>query len=150
MGGGTDNLAEPKKLFNFAPMKKIVLIVCGMLAGLVLQAQSYKLVFADNIPAPAVEVLGQRFAQMLQVGGLSVADEGKPIQISAKVSGRDQTGGSLGQVALEIALTAAAGDVSETFNIKGVGDSDADAWLRAVKQLLPRSKNALNFVEKLK
>ena len=149
-GGGTDNLAEPKKLFTFAPMKKIFLTAILLLAGWGLQAQSYKLVFADDIPAAAVEVLQQRFTQMLSAGGLSVADEGAPLEVSAKITSLEQTGGSLGQVALEIELLASSGKVAETFNIKGVGDSEADAWLRAVKQLLPRSKTASAFIEKLK
>ena len=131
-------------------MKRIVLSLCLLLAALGLQAQSYKLVFSEDIPAAAAEVLAQRFTQMLSSGGLSVADEGAPLEVSAKIASREQTGGSLGQVALEIELLASSGKVAETFNIKGVGDSEADAWLRAVKQLLPRSKTASAFVEKLK
>ena len=131
-------------------MKKLLLMVCLLMAGLGLQAQSYKLVLADDIPAGAAQVLQQRFTQMLTGGGFTVADEGTPLTVSANVTSREQTGGTLGQVALEIELLAAAGDASETFTVKGVGDNDADAWLRAVKQLLPRSKNATNFLEKLK
>lgn len=131
-------------------MKKLLLMVCLLMAGLGLQAQSYKLVLADDIPADAAQVLQQRFTQMLTGGGFTVADEGTPLTVSANVTSREQTGGTLGQVALEIELLAAAGDASETFIVKGVGDNDADAWLRAVKQLLPRSKNATNFLEKLK
>lgn len=131
-------------------MKKVLLAVCLLMAALGLQAQSYKLVLSEGIPADAARVLEQRFTQMLQGGGLTVADEGTPLTVTASVTGREQTGGTLGQVALEIDLLAAAGEVSETFHIKGVGDDDADAWLRAVKQLLPRSKNAANFLEKLK
>ena len=125
-------------------------MVCLLMAGLGLQAQSYKLVLADDIPADAAQVLQQRFTQMLTGGGFTVADDGTPLTVSANVTSREQTGGTLGQVALEIELLAAAGDASETFTVKGVGDNDADAWLRAVKQLLPRSKNASNFLEKLK
>lgn len=131
-------------------MKKLLLMVCLLMAGLGLQAQSYKLVLADDIPADAAQVLQQRFTQMLTGGGFTVADDGTPLTVSANVTSREQTGGTLGQVALEIELLAAAGDASETFTVKGVGDNDADAWLRAVKQLLPRSKNASNFLEKLK
>jgi hypothetical protein len=131
-------------------MKKLLLMVCLLMAGLGLQAQSYKLVLADDIPADAAQVLQQRFTQMLTGGGFTVADDGTPLTVSANVTSREQTGGTLGQVALEIELLAAAGDASETFTVKGVGDNDADAWLRAVKQLLPRSKNATNFLEKLK
>lgn len=132
-------------------MKRVLLyMVCLLVTGLGLQAQSYKLVLADDIPADAARVLEQRFTQMLAGGGFTVADEGTPLTVSATVTSREQTGGALGQVALEIDILAAAGEASETFSIKGVGDNDADAWLRAVKQLLPRSKNATNFLEKLK
>ena len=96
-------------------------MVCLLAATLGLQAQSYKLVLPEGIPADA-----------------------------AKVTSRVETPGSMSQTALTIDLVATAGDVVATFPIKGVGESDADAWLRAVKQLLPRSKNALEFVEKLK
>ena len=132
-------------------MKRLLLyMVCLLVTALGLQAQSYKLVLADDIPADAAQVLQQRFTQMLAGGGFTVADEGTPLTVSATVTSREQTGGALGQVALEIDILAAAGAASETFSIKGVGDNDADAWLRAVKQLLPRSKNATNFLEKLK
>lgn len=130
-------------------MKKIALFLFLLLASLGLEAQTYRLVFADDIPAGAVEVLQQRFTQMLSGGGFSVADEGTPLEISARIISREETAGSLGQVALEIELVAAVGEVSETFNIKGVGDADEDAWQRAVKQLLPRSKTAQAFLQKL-
>lgn len=132
-------------------MKRLLLyMVCLLVTALGVQAQSYKLVLVDDIPADAAQVLEQRFTQMLAGGGFTVADEGTPLTVSATVTSREQTGGALGQVALEIDILAAAGEASETFSIKGVGDNDADAWLRAVKQLLPRSKNASNFLEKLK
>lgn len=130
-------------------MKKIALILCLLLAALGLEAQTYKLVFAEDIPAGAAEVLQQRFTQMLSGGGFTVADEGTPLEISARIISREETAGSLGQVALEIELVAAVGEVCETFNIKGVGDADEDAWQRAVKQLLPRSKTAQAFLQKL-
>ena len=120
------------------------------LTGLALQAQSYKLVLADDIPADAAKVLEQRFTQMLQGSGITWADDGAPLTVTAKVTSRVETCGSMSQTALTIDLVAKAGDAVATFPVKGVGESDADAWIRAVKQLLPRSKNALEFVEKLK
>lgn len=131
-------------------MKKIVCILFLFLTGLALQAQSYKLVLADDIPADAAKVLEQRFTQMLQGSGITWADDGAPLTVTAKVTSRVETPGSMSQTALTIDLVAKAGDVVATFPVKGVGESDADAWIRAVKQLLPRSKNALEFVEKLK
>ena len=124
-------------------------MVC-LLSSLMLQAQSYKLVFQEDIPAAAVEVLQQRLAQMLKAGGFSLADDGAPLEVAAKVTSRVETPGSMSQVALVIDLTARAGEASETFTLRGVGECDEDAWTRAVKQLLPKSKSALNFVEKLK
>ena len=131
-------------------MKKIVCILFLFLTGLALQAQSYKLVLADDIPADAAKVLEQRFTQMLQGSGITWADDGAPLLVTAKVTSRVETPGSMSQTALTIDLVAKAGDAVATFPVKGVGESDADAWIRAVKQLLPRSKNALEFVEKLK
>lgn len=131
-------------------MKKIVCILFLFLTGLALQAQSYKLVLADDIPADAAKVLEQRFTQMFQGSGITWADDGAPLTVTAKVTSRVETPGSMSQTALTIELVAKAGDAVATFPVKGVGESDADAWIRAVKQLLPRSKNALEFVEKLK
>ena len=131
-------------------MKKIIiLILCLMTAGLA-QAQSFHLVWADSIPAPATELLMQRFAQMLEAGGFSLAEDGAPLEVQPAVSSRMETPGSMSQVALAVELTLVAGEVSEVFTLKGVGSDDNDAWLRAVKQFLPRSKNAQNFVQRLK
>ena len=69
------------------------------------------------------------------------------ITLTPTVTGRTEVSG---QVALTVDLTAAVGKVQEVFPLKGVGENEADAWLRAVKQILPRSKAAQNFVEKLK
>ena len=131
-------------------MKRIVCILFLFLTGLSLQAQSYKLVLPEGIPADAAKVLEQRFTQMLQGSGITLADDGAPLTVTAQVVSRVETPGSMSQTALTIDLVAKAGDVVATFPVKGVGEGDADAWLRAVKQLLPRSKTALEFVEKLK
>lgn len=137
-------------MFIFATMKKIVCLICLLLATVLVQAKSYKLVFSDNIPAESVTVLQQRFTQMLRGGGLDVADDGELLMVEAKVTGRMETPGSMSQIALTVDLVAKAGEAVETFSLKGVGEGEADAWLRAVKQFLPKSKSALSFVEKLK
>ena len=131
-------------------MKRIVSILCLLLVATVLQAQSFKLVFSDSVPEGVRPLLEQRFTQMLQAGGLTLSEEGAPLLVDAKVTSRMVTPGSMSQVALTIDLTAKAGEVAETFPLKGVGEGEADAWLRAVKQLLPKSKSALSFIEKLK
>ena len=131
-------------------MKKIALLIAFALLGFSLQAQSYKLVVASDIPADAVTVLQQRFTQMLEAGGLSVADDGAVLEIKAADVSSMVVNPNQNQVMLDIALVAKTGEVSETFNIKGVGQGEADAWLRAVKQILPRSKAASQFVDKLK
>ena len=137
-------------------MKKLALMLGLFLAfGLGMQAQSYKLVFGDSIPEPAREVLQQRFTQMLEAGGLTLApaasaDEAVvPLQVDAVVTSRMETPGAMSQIALTIDLTASVGDVSDTFPLKGVGSTEGDAWLRAVKQFLPRSKAAMDFVSRL-
>ncbi len=131
-------------------MKRIVCIFFLFLTGLALQAQSYKLVLPEGIPADAAKVLEQRFTQMLQGSGITLADDGAPLTVTAQVVSRVETPGSMSQTALTIDLVAKAGEAVATFPVKGVGEGDADAWLRAVKQLLPKSKSALEFVEKLK
>ena len=131
-------------------MKRIVCILFLLLTAWALNAQSFKLVFSDNIPADARTLLAQRFEQMLKAGGLDVADDGELLMVEGKVTNRMETPGSMSQVVLHVDLIAKTAAVSETFSLKGVGEGDSDAWLRAVKQLLPKSKSALSFVEKLK
>ena len=112
-------------------------------------AQDYKIVADASIPAEASQVLVQRFTQMLTAGGFSVSEEGADVlRLIPTVTSKMEV--SDGQVALSIDLKAAVGEISEVFPIKGVGENEADAWLRAAKLILPRSKAAQGFVEKLK
>ena len=115
-----------------------------------LRAQTYVIRTEGEIPKEAEEVLVQRFTQMLEAGGLAVSEAGTPLTVGFEVKDRMETPGSMSQVALQLEIKAAAGEVEEVFPVKGVGENEADAWLRAVKQLLPRSKAARSFVEKLK
>ena len=130
-------------------MRKILLSVVLLLSAFVLKAQEYKIVADASIPAEAAQVLVQRFTQMLTAGGFTVSEEGADIvrlipTITSKMEVSDA------QVALTIELKAAVGEVSEVFPIKGVGENEADAWIRAAKLILPKSKAAQGFVEKLK
>lgn len=128
--------------------KKILLSLFLLLGALVLKAQDFKVVADASIPSDAAQVLVQRFTQMLEAGGLTVVEEGADvITLTPTVTDRTEVSG---QVALTVDLKAAAGEVEEVFPIKGVGENEADAWLRAVKQILPRSKAAQSFVGKLK
>ena len=129
-------------------MRKFVLTLILLLAAFVARAQQYTLKADEAIPSEAASVLVQRFTQMLEAGGLTVVEEGADvITLTPTVTDRTEVSG---QVALTIDLKAAAGEVEEVFPIKGVGENEADAWLRAVKQILPRSKAAQSFVGKLK
>lgn len=129
-------------------MKKLFVTLALLLSFACAYAQDYKLVADDAIPSEAAAVLVQRFTQMLEAGGFTVGEEGaQVITLTPTVTGRTEVSG---QVALTVDLTAAVGKVQEVFPLKGVGENEADAWLRAVKQILPRSKAAQNFVEKLK
>ena len=135
-------------------MKRFILTgALALLAALGLQAQNYKLVWLnDDAPAEAVALISQRTAQMLEAGGLSLSDaeDAAPLTVLAQVSSRLDNVGSMNQVALNVELTFSANGVSETFPLKGVGADDADAWLRAAKQFLPKSKAASAFVAQLK
>ena len=129
-------------------MKKLFVTLALLLSFACAYAQDYKLVADDAIPSEAAAVLVQRFTQMLEAGGFTVGEEGADvITLTPTFTGRTEVSG---QVALTMDLTAAVGKVQEVFPLKGVGENEADAWLRAVKQILPRSKAAQNFVEKLK
>ena len=121
-----------------------------LLTVLGLRAQSYVIRTEGEIPQEAEKVLVQRFTQMLEAGGLTVSEAGTPLTVGFEVKDRMETPGSMSQVALQLEIKAVAGEVEEVFPVKGVGENEADAWLRAVKQLLPRSKAARSFVEKLK
>jgi hypothetical protein len=125
-------------------MKRAMLVFALLLTGLVAWAQN--ITIDENVPQAAVEVLQPRLVQMLQAG--NVADA--PLQVEARVVKQLETPGSLSQVALEIELTLRSGDAAETFLLKGVGENEADAWVRAMKQFLPRSKSAQGFVARLK
>ena len=111
------------------------------MAGVVAWAQ--EMAFGKEIPQAAVEVLQPRLVQMLK--GIDA-----PLQVEGRVVKQLETPGSMSQVALEIELTLRSGDAAETFLLKGVGENEADAWVRAMKQFLPRSKSAQGFVAQLK
>ena len=125
-------------------MKRVMLVLVSLLMGLVAWAQN--IIISENVPQAAVAVLQPRLVQMLQAGNM--ADT--PLQVEARVVKQLETPGSLSQVALEIDLTLRSGDAAETFLLKGVGENEADAWVRAMKQFLPRSKAAQGFVARLK
>lgn len=141
-------------------MKKFLWAALLALTCLGAKAQDFRIEVAPDVPEEASALLVQRFAQMLEAGGLTVwtpseeaqeAPEGlRVLTVSHAVTSRMDTPGTLSQVALGIELTAAAGEVVQTFTVKGVGNDYADAWLRAVKQLLPRSRDAQAFVGRLK
>lgn len=120
-----------------------------LMAGLGVWAQTYCVKPAEDIPEEAAVILVQRFTQMLEAGGLTVADEGIPLTVGMEVKERMETPGAMSQIALQMEIRATAGDVEGIFPVKGVGENEADAWVRAAKQLLPRSKAAQTFVAKL-
>ena len=136
-------------------MKKMILWAAAMLLSLGLSAQTLSLKVPENVPEAAREVLVQRFTQMLQGGGATVGEGGETLFIEGKVTDRMETPGSASQTALSIDIRAYvlrddAVLVENTWPVKGVGADEADAWLRAAKQILPRSKAAQAFVEELK
>ena len=130
-------------------MKKLFVTLALLFSFACAYVQDYKLVADASIPADAAKVLVQRFTQMLSSGGFTVSEEGADvIRLIPTVTSKMEV--SDAQVALTIDLKATVGEVSEIFPLKGVGESEADAWLRAAKTLLPKSKTAQTFLEKLK
>ena len=128
-------------------MKQWILTAVLLLSFICARAQSYSIKVDEAIPAEAASVLVQRFTQMLEAGGLKVEEGADVIALTPTITSRTEVSG---QVALTIELKAAIGKVEEVFPLKGLGENEADAWQRAVKQILPRSKAAQSFVEKLK
>ena len=154
-------------------------LVLALLAAWAAAGQTCRVVVAPEVPKGAAEVLWQRFSQMLEAGGFTVLpaqaeateatgdarDEGNTqaeatdaageaedvptLWVQAVRTARMEMPGSRKQVAVVLEVTARQEDVTGTFTVKGVGDDDADAWLRAVKQILPRSKAAQAFVKQL-
>ena len=132
-----------------------MLLLAAMLLPMTLGAQTLSLIVPDSVPEAAREVLVQRFTQMLQGEGLSVGEGGETLFLEATVTDRMETPGSSSQTALSIDLRAFVSRdgtvlVENTWPLKGVGADEADAWLRAAKQILPRSKAAQVFLEDVK
>lgn len=136
-------------------MFKKMLLLAAMLLPMTLGAQTLSLKVPDSVPEAAREVLVQRFTQMLQGAGLSVGEGGETLFFEATVTDRMETPGSSSQTALSIDLRAFVSRdgtvlVENTWPLKGVGADETDAWLRAAKQILPRSKAAQAFLEDVK
>jgi len=136
-------------------MMKKWFLLAAMLLPVALSAQTLSLKVPETVPEAAREVLVQRFTQMLQGAGLSVGEGGETLFLEATVTDRVQTPGSSSQTALSIDLRAFVSRGEEvlaenTWPLKGVGSDEADAWLRAAKQVLPRSKAAQAFLEEVK
>ena len=125
-------------------MKRVLITLALLVTGLVAGAQN--ITIGEEVPQAAVEVLQPRLVQLLQSGNVAEA----PLQVEARIVKQLETPGSLSQVAMEIELTLRSGEESETFLLKGVGENEVDAWVRAMKQFLPRSKSAQGFVARIK
>ena len=131
-------------------MNKFLLSLAALLTCVCVYARDYSIkVDTTSVPSAAKEVLVQRFTQMLEAGGHSIVADGKEILITGEVKDRMETPGSMSQIALSVVVRAYCGSVVAEFPLKGVGADDSDAWLRAVKRLLPRSKEAQAFVAAL-
>lgn len=135
-------------------MKKILIAIVLFMASLTAWGQSFKLELDASIPEAAGQVLQQRFAQMLEAGGFKLVGPQEQadgtLTVTPHVLDKVDTDGSMSQVALNLELIVSDGKVQEVFPLKGLGTTLEDAWLRAAKQLLPRSKAAQAFVSQLK
>ena len=149
-------MENPRNFLIFAiMMKKMILMAAAVLLSGAAFGQTLSLKVPETVPEAAREVLVQRFTQMLQGAGVTVGDGGETLFIEGKVTDRMETPGSASQTALNIDIRAymlRGGEVlvENTWPVKGVGADEADAWLRAAKQILPRSKPAEAFMEQLK
>ena len=127
-------------------MKRFLASAALVLATFAVMAQSFNLNIAGDIPAEAKEVLRQRFTQMLESGGFTIADDAEPLNVVAAINESLTTPGAMSQKVLVVDIKATAGEVEEVFTVKGVGKDLDDAWLRAVKQILPTSRSAKEFI----
>ena len=131
-------------------MKKLIVAALAVLFAIPALAQSYCVKVSADIPAEAASVLQKRFEQILRSGGLFVSPEGRTIEISADVKETAVTSGTIEQTAVVVDIIATAdGSAPYIFPVKGVGADYADAWQRAVKQILPASKAAKEFLSKI-
>jgi hypothetical protein len=145
----------PRNFLIFAIMKRFLLLAAAALLSVAVSAQTLSLKVPENVPEAAREVLVQRFTQMLQGAGVAVGESGETLIVEGIVTDRMETPGSSSQTALSIDIKARVvrGDevlVENTWPVKGVGADENDAWLRAAKQILPRSKAAQTFTDALK
>ena len=136
-------------------MKRFLLLAAAALLSVAVSAQTLSLKVPENVPEAAREVLVQRFTQMLQGAGVEVGEAGETLIIEGIITDRMETPGSSSQTALSIDVKASLvrdGEVlvENTWPVKGVGSDEEDAWLRAAKQILPRSKAAQTFMDALK
>ena len=136
-------------------MKRFLLLAAAALLSVAVSAQTLSLKVPENVPEAAREVLVQRFTQMLQGAGVEVGEAGETLIVEGVVTDRMETPGSSSQTALSIDIKASVvrdGEVlvENTWPVKGVGSDADDAWLRAAKQILPRSKAAQTFMDALK
>ena len=136
-------------------MKKLILLAAAVLLCAAVSAQTLSLKVPESVPEAAREVLVQRFTQMLQGSGVAVGEDGETLFIEATVNDRMETPGSAKETALNIDIRAyivREGEtlVENTWQVKGVGTDEADAWLRAAKMVLPKSKAAQAFMEEVK
>lgn len=133
-------------------MKRLVIALVALFGSLIMaRGQSFCVRLNGEIPLEAAEVLLQRMTQMLEGGAFSVAEEAKDtVWVNANVVEHMTTPGAITQSVLVLDIKTAYGEAEEVFNVKGVGKDDKDAWIRACKQVLPRSRQAQEFIEKLK
>ena len=133
-------------------MKRLVIIL-AMFLGTVMgaKAQSFTVKLDGEVPEEAAAVLLQRVTQILEGGDFTVTEDAKDtVWVYPNVVEYMTTPGSISQSVLVLDVKAAFGEVEETFSVKGVGKNNQDAWLRACKQVLPRSRQAQEFIQKLK
>ncbi len=127
-----------------------LLLALLLLGGIAASAQSVSLRVSEDIPEDARNVLVVRFTQMLKIGGFTIEDDATPFVVSAEIVSEMDVPGSIPQKGLSIQITAEAAKEKEVFAVKGVGNDAEDAFERAAKQILPKSKAATAFLEKVK
>ena len=133
-------------------MKRLVISLLAFVGTMIMaHGQSVCVQLKGEVPSAAADVLIQRVSQMLESGEFTVADDAADtVWVKTNVVEHMTTPGSISQSVVVLDIVTMYGEAEETFSVKGVGKDDEDAWLRACKQVLPRSRQAQEFMEKIK
>lgn len=114
-------------------MKKWIICVAMLLSAVTAWGQSYRIVVDPGVPAPAAEVLCERFTQMLEAGGLTVVAD--TVTVAQALTAQEKVAGNGSQ-----ALTAqemVAGNGSQAMSVQEMVGNGANSQALTVQDGAP-------------